>query len=612
MSALTNDDPLLGPAIRAERTRMLFAHTASICTISLIVSMVVALVIYNHETAPHVWFWFAAKVVTVVLRLVHLQAYRRSPDHDAPVWRITLVVVLVLDALVWGLGAYWMMGSDSVTDAAIVALTLIGASAVNTLVLQSDLLCNVAYNVPLLLPIVAGLFQRNDLFGTYFGVAGLLFMIIMLLEGRRAELRIMELVSLRCTTDRIAQQLSEALRQAQLHSAYKSQFLANMSHEMRTPLHGILGLTRVIRQRQTETDMLRQFDLVERSGEHLLNVINDVLDLSRIEAGRMVIQSHVFDLRELIDDVATLSGVNIRSKGLELRTQVDLPEPCFVMGDPARVRQVLHNLLGNAIKFTETGSITLRVARDAAGGHVTMDVEDTGIGMRAEDLPRIFDAFTQVESAFDRRFGGTGLGLTISRELARAMGGDIVCTSQEGVGSRFVLRVPLPPVAAPMGAPVVALSNSGPLHGHVLLAEDNEVNAMVAQATLERLGLTVDTVDNGEQAVAYMAGHHPDLILMDCQMPLLDGFEATRRIRTLESAQQRPRVPVIALTANALEGDRERCLSAGMDDHLPKPFKDADLEQMLRHFLRNAPPPSDAPPQAAAANEPPEQHKLLA
>ncbi len=596
-TALTDDDPQLGPAVRAERNRMLFEHTASICTVSLIVSMVVALVIYNQDNASRVWVWFAAKVVTVVLRLIQLQAYRRSPHREAPMWRVTLLVVLVLDALVWGLGSYWMMFSDSLTEAAIVALTLVGASAVTTLVLQSDMLCNVAYNVPLMLPILVGLFQRGDLFGTYCGAAGSIFMIVMLLEGHRAELRIIELVSLRCTTDRIAQQLSDALRQAQLHSAYKSQFLANMSHEMRTPLHGILGLTRLLRQRQTERDVLKQFDLVERSGEHLLNIINDVLDLSRIEAGRMVIQSQVFDLSELIDDVATLSGVNIRSKGLDLVTQFDLPTPCYVMGDAARVRQVLHNLLGNAIKFTEVGQVALRVSRDQVGGHVSIEIEDTGIGISPADLPRIFEAFTQAEASFDRRFGGTGLGLTISRELGRAMGGDIVCTSQVGVGSRFVFRVPLPPVAAPVSAPLVSASRDERLQGHVLLAEDNEVNAMVAQATLERLGLKVDTVENGERAVAFMKDHEPDLVLMDCQMPLVDGFEATRQIRELENRLHRVRVPVVALTANALEGDRERCLSAGMDDHLSKPFKDEDLEQVLRRYLpgaRPAPNPSEA------------------
>jgi signal transduction histidine kinase/ActR/RegA family two-component response regulator len=593
--SLTDDDPQLGPAVRAERNRMLFAHTASICTVSLIVSMVVALVIYNQDNASRVWVWFAAKVITVVLRLVHLQAYRRSSDHDAPIWRASLVAVLALDALVWGLGSYWMMFNDSLTEAAVIVVTSVAASAITTLVLQSDMLCNAAFNVPLLVPLVIGLFQRGDLFGLYSGAGGAIFLVLMILEGHRAELRIIELVSLRCTTDRIAQQLSEALRQAQLHSAYKSQFLANMSHEMRTPLHGILGLTRLLRQRQSERDVLKQFDLVERSGEHLLNVINDVLDLSRIEAGRMVIQSQVFDLRELIDDVATLSGVNIRGKGLELVTHFELPSPCYVMGDPARVRQVLHNLLGNAIKFTEEGHISLRVSRDQIGGHVTMEIEDTGIGISPTDLPRIFEAFTQAESSFDRRFGGTGLGLTISRELGRAMGGDIVCTSQVGTGSRFVFRVPLPPVAAPVSTPLVPVSRDDRLQGHVLLAEDNEVNAMVAHATLERLGLKVDTVENGEQAVAYMYKHEPDLVLMDCQMPQVDGFEATRQIREIESRLHRVRVPIVALTANALEGDRERCLTAGMDDHLSKPFKDEDLEQVLRRYLRSVRPvPSES------------------
>jgi CheY-like chemotaxis protein/anti-sigma regulatory factor (Ser/Thr protein kinase) len=255
-----------------------------------------------------------------------------------------------------------------------------------------------------------------------------------------------------------------------------------------------------------------------------------------------------------------------------------------VLGDISRLRQVLLNLIGNAIKFTELGGVTVCVRR--AGELVTVAVQDSGIGIPEAEQERIFDAFHQIESSFDRRFTGTGLGLTISRELARAMRGDLVCRSQVGAGSTFTLTLCLPRAATPATVATVPGDLGASLRGHVLLAEDNEVNALVARSVLERAGLRVEVVEDGAAALERSTtAPLPDLVLMDCQMPVMDGFEATRRIRAFEQRGGRARLPIVALTANAYEADRERCLAAGMDEHLPKPFRDQELMAVLQRHL---------------------------
>jgi CheY-like chemotaxis protein len=388
----------------------------------------------------------------------------------------------------------------------------------------------------------------------------------------------------------------------------KDQFLATMSHEMRTPLHGILGLARLVHKRLPARagplgDARHQVELIERTGEHLLGIINDVLDFSRIEAGRLQVEHTPFDLQTVMLDVLTLLTITASDKGLHLVTEVELPDPCWVKGDPARVRQVLHNLVGNAIKFTESGQVSVRVKRAPGAGAtpegdppLLFEVEDTGIGIPPHHLPLIFEAFHQVDGSFGRRHHGTGLGLTISREIARAMGGDITCRSTPGQGSVFSLTVPLPSapvhqvdVALPLGHEAEAKATTGRerCQGHVLLAEDNPVNALVAEAALANLGLQVTRVEDGEQALAALQrpGHGFDLVLMDCQMPVLDGIEATRRLRAWEHAQGHAPIAVVALTANALSSDRERCMAAGMNEHLAKPFRQEALLAVLQRHL---------------------------
>jgi signal transduction histidine kinase/ActR/RegA family two-component response regulator len=544
------------------------------------------------------------------MRWVHLVKNRRHRhDQSDRILRQTLWFSAV-HGTAWGLAGVWLLPADDLVTSAIIASALIGAAAVCTFTFQAHMGSSIAMNIPMLVPAALMLLTRMDRFGV-FGAAGLTFLCVtLLIEGMRAERRIIELLWLRFTTDRIAQERAEALKLAKQHSDVKDQFLATMSHEIRTPLNGMLGLAQLIEERLPARpgilgETRQQAALIRQSGKHLLSLINAVLDYSKLELGQLVIESTPFDLRALLNEVVSLSRVNAASKSLPLYAVLHLPDPCWVEGDAARVRQVLFNLLGNAIKFTDAGQVTLRVKRCDCGHEpvptadnpeplcarkVNFTIEDTGVGVEAGQIDRMFEAFTQLESTFSRRMEGTGLGLTISRELARAMQGDVVCTSRPGQGSSFTFSALLPTcIHRPervADAPVIPASNR--LHGHVLVVEDNPVNALVVQTHLDNQGLQVTLASDGQEALALLQkpDHGFDLVLMDCQMPVMDGLEATRRLRAYEHEHQRIPVPIIALTANVSPDDITRCRATGMNGHLAKPFELQDLSQLLKTYLQ--------------------------
>jgi two-component system, sensor histidine kinase and response regulator len=524
-------------------------------------------------------------------------------------------------------------------------------------------------------------------------------------------------------------ELSHAKEAAEQGSRAKSEFLATMSHEIRTPMNGVLGMTELLRGTRLDVAQLRFIDSLERSGRHLLDIINDILDFSKIEAGKLELEEVEFDLRMVVEEAIEAVSPAAHGKSLELVADMPVQHDLFVRGDPLRVKQMLVNLLGNAVKFTERGEIVLRLHLhqiEAERLRFSLAVSDTGIGIPEQARARIFNSFSQVDGSTTRRFGGTGLGLAICKNISALMGGTIRVESNGGQGSTFTLDLDLPriqklsptPLASPnvfsgvralvvddhptnleifacmlqgwgmtpvvatsgseallalerdpdialvltdihmpemdglslsaqireryseRGLPVIALSSASQsitakhredaglarsltkpvrqselfnalreamglqvadapnnaagaaqvrqLLGKVLLAEDNETNQIVAVAWLQSVGLEATVVANGVEAVAAATKEKYDLILMDCQMPEMDGFEATNRIRALEETG-RARTTIVALTANALKEDRQRCLDAGMDDYLPKPYTGAEVQKVLSKWLKAAP-----------------------
>jgi PAS domain S-box-containing protein len=442
--------------------------------------------------------------------------------------------------------------------------------------------------------------------------------------------------------ERTRLELLQAKESADAASRAKSKFLANMSHEIRTPMNGVLGMNELLLGTPLDATQRRFAESAQRSGQALLRIINDILDFSKIEAGRLELENVEFDLRGIVGDVLEMFGATARGKGLALQSQLAPALPRTFRGDPLRLRQILTNLVGNAVKFTDQGAITIEVEladappvpgesgaaaslRTAVAGTgespprdlLRFRVRDTGIGMDAAAQARLFTAFSQADGSTTRRFGGTGLGLAICRQLAELMGGRIGVDSRVGEGSCFWFTVLLERVAAAGAvadaAPAAAHGDTqpaaqaqraagaaargasaahaaaspacadGPIAARVLLAEDNPVNQEVAVAMLEQLGCSVVRAANGRAAVTHALAERFDLVLMDCQMPEMDGFDATRMLRA--SGGLGAQVPIVALTANALAGDRDRCLDAGMDDYLSKPFSFEQLGAALRRWV---------------------------
>ncbi len=391
----------------------------------------------------------------------------------------------------------------------------------------------------------------------------------------------------RVELERLAEELRQARSAAEAASAAKSAFLANMSHEIRTPFQGLLGMLALLRDTPLDARQAAWLRTATASADHLLALLNDILDLSRLESGGLPISKHPTALQALLRSVDSLMRAQASRKGLDLQVEIDADLPDTLVLDPIRVRQVLFNLVANAIKFTESGTVSLRAVRERHDGveMLRCDVIDTGIGMDAATLSRLFNRFVQADDSRTRRFGGTGLGLEISRSLARLMGGDVSVTSVPGRGSTFTLRLPLERAAAlpeadralPSPVPVV-----GPLR--VLVAEDNEVNRLYMDALLGGLGHQVVFATDGESVVEAAARGRFDLVLMDLHMPGQDGFDATRAIRSLPDGLAAA-VPVVALTADAFPETRQRCLAAGMDDFLTKPVVPDELGACLARLV---------------------------
>ena len=466
--------------------------------------------------------------------------------------------------------------------AALVVAALDGVSCIATFGLQVRLAATAAYVVPMLLPLAWGLAVRSDDVAHFAAAGQLILLGLLLATARSTSQRLATGLLMRQQADRLVAEKDAALQLARERSAERDRFLAKVSHELRTPLHGILGVARLMQLESRDPTTTRRLELIEGSGMHLQGLISDLLDASVIEAGQFALHEAPFDLADELDRVAEVFTLRAADKGLQFKLQLELPRPCWVRGDAARLRQVLHNLLGNAVKFTARGGLSLRAAPGLVPGSVRMTVGDSGPGMNSDEIARVFEPFQQAGAA--RLTEGVGLGLTIAREIAIAMGGNVTVQSRPGAGSAFHFDALLPAVPAPVPAAAPAPASTVPLPRRVLVVDDDEVNALIAGALLHSLGVGHEHVSDGQQAVqrALRADDRPELVLMDCRMPVMDGLAATAEIRRQEALLELPRLRIVALTAADADADRAACLAAGMDQVLGKPFTREQLAQVLR------------------------------
>jgi len=558
-------------------------------------SVVMALYLAEN-VGKAIWLWLALKAVVAAARLGFAFLWHKKRHSPVPLdrWLMVLRSMLLVDGLVLGgVGLLSFHAADPTGALLWTSAVMCGIAAVAISTLESDWIASLCYCAPMMAQTAAYLLLQGTSFGESTGLGILIYGTVLLLNARKAsrdeEQRLVQSHTIR----QYQIQNEEALELARQESTVRSEFISSVTHELRTPLHGILGLTQQVMKeaKGVSPSMVHAARMIQRSGEHLMGLINDVLDTGKFEAKGVVLHPEVFDVNDVVADVESMSFMIAREKGVALAVSNDLKQPYYVHADPGRLRQIVLNLIGNGIKFTDRGG-KIQVSVNLLPNDKTIEfvVADNGIGIPADKLEKIFEPFAQVST--ERSVAGSGLGLSITRRLTAAMNGTIEVQSAFGSGSTFSVRIPLERVVVSThhkpGSVAGHHAETQRLEGHILLAEDDEVTTLLAITALENTGLQVSHVRGGHGVLARAALAHgrPDIILMDCQMPGLDGFAAAREIRAYEKANGAPRIPIIAVTGHSSAEDISRTVEAGMDDHLTKPFDTTELIKIVARHLQ--------------------------
>ncbi len=580
--------------------------------------MAILWVVLLWNKLPHVVLgvWLGLMTLTFAVRtaITYLRFYDTERHQDfADIARRWYIMAVLITGAGWGITSTLMFPFDQLQQV-VLAFILAGVAA------SGVTLSNVAWVYSgfvglALVPLMMRLFYIGG--EVYYALSAMtaLFMLVMIVAVYRMYLASSDALRLEYTNEelienltragselenmnkeltheielvkRMEKELKQAKDRAEEMSRTKGEFLANMSHEIRTPMNGVIGTLQLLSDTKLGNTQSEYVNTAYKSAHSLLTILNDILDLSKIEAGKLNIENISLDLRDIVNDLITLHTMTAEEKCVQLYAEIDDQIPEFVVGDPTRIRQVLANLVSNALKFTDKGHVLVRLSipsSDDAQATIRFEVEDTGIGIRSDIKHKLFQEFTQADGSTTRKYGGTGLGLAIVRQLVEMMHGQFGVDSIEGIGSTFWFTLPLDIGSEHVSKKPkeVDIETRERLRGRVLLVEDNQINQMVAQKMLEKFGLDYVLASDGQEALDLLETEDIDVVLMDCQMPVLDGFEATRRLRKQSRFLS---LPVIAMTANVMEGDRERCIEAGMNDYIGKPISVTGLKSVLGRWL---------------------------
>jgi signal transduction histidine kinase/ActR/RegA family two-component response regulator len=588
-----NSPPSIDAEIALARVSAIYRLAPQPQAGAVVFSLVVAYAMWDHISPAWVVGWLLARIAISAVRASETGRFERDPVRAQRLgyWQTRFNVLITLDNLCWCVIA--LVFVPAVRDTMLGSLlfaSVLCITAIGVFILVSSMRTAMLNFLTILSPVMAHALWTGHEDAWVVVVSLLVYGAVLTQESWRSCRDWTDMTRLRLEASSVAAAREQARQVAVEASQAKSRFLANMSHEIRTPMNGILGMSELLQATRLDATQARYVQAISTAANALHDLLGDILDLSKIEEGKVRLERVDFDPAQMLAGVATIYRELGLARGVAVQTAISLQALPPVSGDPTRLRQVLANLLGNAIKFTSAGTVTLRAepaARSDAHGRpwIRVTVQDTGIGMTHDQMAQLFQRFSQADSSTTRRFGGSGLGLVICKHLVELMGGSIHADSAPGHGSTFWFEVPLEAALdpAPAAAAATAAPAAAPRQAHVLVVEDNAVNCMVVQAMLERLGMTVTLAHDGAQAVAAMQAHDVEVVLMDCQMPVMDGYEATRRIRSAGHA--RAQVPIIALTAHALAEDRQRCDAAGMNDYLPKPVTSDALARVLHRYL---------------------------
>jgi signal transduction histidine kinase/CheY-like chemotaxis protein/HPt (histidine-containing phosphotransfer) domain-containing protein len=581
-------------AVRAEEVRLLYVQAGSSMAGALIVALVVSIPLYSVISQASLIWWLGFLLAVTVTRYLFIRRYWITPhtSADAGQWERYFVAGALASGVVWGALGILVVMKAEFSYQAFVGMALAGMAAGATSSLSSRRLAFKVFLLPILLPFGVALLSKGGAFQTSMGVLVLLFAGLLLMLSQRISDTLSEALTLRFENDALLVEYDKAKQDAEIANRSKSAFLANMSHEIRTPLTAIIGFTEMIMDGKQSPDAIADAGkTILRNSRLLLEIINDILDMSKIEADKIAIERIPYSPLQVVMDVQAAIGLLACDKGLDFKLNYVFPIPETVMGDPTRLKQILLNLSSNAIKFTEKGQVQIELKCE--GEQLKIAVIDTGIGIREDKIDKLFIPFIQADNTTTRRFGGSGLGLYISRRLAQMLGGDVTVTSTLGTGSRFEVCIAtgslnnVPFITALDQFKQVPSANEAfkipTLQGHILLAEDSKDNQRLVTALSESTGARITVVEDGQQAVTTALSGDYSMVLMDMQMPVMGGLDAIRILRQAGFMR-----PIVAFTANVMKEEVDQYQIAGCNGYLTKPIDRAKFYQTLAEHLPQA------------------------